>query len=155
MATDHAVVLYEETDTSTEVVTVAGSLAGYSGRTREAYTLDLRQFLRRIDAHGLALFSVTRTHIEVYARQLEDEGKAPATMVVGCRRWPGSIGTRWRKPFDAGASQGRQDRDDPARTSDTWVDVEQIAAANAAPGSLDASRYDDWRLLRRIRAIWG
>ena len=80
MATNNAVVLYEQTETSPEVVTIAGFLAGYSGRTREAYTLDLRQFLRWLDAHGLALFEVTRTHIEVYARQLEDEGKAPSTI---------------------------------------------------------------------------
>lgn len=76
----HELVAYEPTETSREVVTIAGFLAGYSGRTREAYTLDLRQFLRWCDQHRIGLFEVTRTHIEVYARQLEDEGKAPATI---------------------------------------------------------------------------
>lgn len=42
----HELVAYEPTETSTEVVTIAGFLAGYSGRTREAYTLDLRIFCR-------------------------------------------------------------------------------------------------------------
>ncbi len=54
MAVSHSVVLYEPTETSAEVVTVAGFLAGYSGRTREAYTLDLRQFIRWCDEHRLA-----------------------------------------------------------------------------------------------------
>ncbi len=80
MAVSHSVVLYEPTETSAEVVTVAGFLAGYSGRTREAYTLDLRQFIRWCDEHRLGLFEVTRTHIELYARELEELGRAPATI---------------------------------------------------------------------------
>ena len=79
-ATTHELVAYEPTETSPEVRTIAGFLAGYSGRTREAYTLDLRQFLRWSTEHDLELFEMTRTHIEIYARQLEDEGKAPATI---------------------------------------------------------------------------
>lgn len=44
MAVATSLVLYDPMDTSPEVRTVAGFLAGYSGRTREAYTLDVRQF---------------------------------------------------------------------------------------------------------------
>ncbi len=80
MAVSHSVVLYEPTETSAEVVTVAGFLAGYSGPTREAYTLDLRQFIRWCDERRLGLFEVTRTHIELYARELEELGRAPATI---------------------------------------------------------------------------
>lgn len=76
----HELVVYEPTDTSPEVTTLAGFLAGYSGRTREAYALDLRQFVRWCQDRSLGLFEVTRTHIEVYARQLEDDGRAPATI---------------------------------------------------------------------------
>ncbi len=43
MAGTHSVVLYHPKDTLAEVKAAAGFLAGYSGRTREAYTLDLRQ----------------------------------------------------------------------------------------------------------------
>jgi integrase len=75
-----SVVLNEPTETSPEVTTAAGFLAGYSGRTREAYTLDLRQFIRWCNEHRLGLFELTRTHIELYARQLEEEGKTPATI---------------------------------------------------------------------------
>ncbi|HEV2071197.1 MAG TPA: site-specific integrase [Acidimicrobiales bacterium] len=80
MAVTHSVVLYDPTETSAEVKAAAGFLAGYSGRTREAYTLDLRQFYGWCDKHHLRLFEVTRTHIELYARELEEFGRAPATI---------------------------------------------------------------------------
>jgi integrase/recombinase XerD len=79
MAVSHSVVLYEPTETSAEVVTVASFLAGYSGHTRKAYTLDLRQFIRWCE-HRLTFFEVTRTHIQLYARELEEVGRAPATI---------------------------------------------------------------------------
>ena len=80
MAVFRSVVLYEPTETSPEDTTAAGFLAGYSGRTREAYTLDLRQVIRWCNEHRLGLFDMTHTHIELFARQLEEEGKAPATI---------------------------------------------------------------------------
>ncbi len=80
MAVTHSVVLYDPKETSAEVKAAAGFLAGYSGRTREAYTLDLRQFYGWCDRHHLQLFEVTRTHIELYARELEELGRAPATI---------------------------------------------------------------------------
>jgi len=80
MAITTSVVLYDLMDTSPEVRTLAGFLAGFSGRTREAYTLDLRQFYRWCDEHRLDLLRVTRIHIELYARELEELGRAPATI---------------------------------------------------------------------------
>ena len=80
MATNHSLVLYDPTDASEEVKAAAGFLAGFSGRTREAYTLDLRQFFSWCASHRLALLEVGRTHIELYARELEDLGRAPATI---------------------------------------------------------------------------
>ncbi len=74
MAAVTSVVLYDPRDTSPDVRTIAGFLAGYSGRTREAYTLDLRMFYRWCDEHQLALFDITRTHIELYARELAAGG---------------------------------------------------------------------------------
>lgn len=55
-------------------------LAGYSGRTREAYELDLRQFHTWCQARDLALLDVSRSHIELFARDLEEAGKARATI---------------------------------------------------------------------------
>lgn len=55
-------------------------MAGYSGITLEAYRLDLRQWVGWLDAAGLGVFVVERTHIELYARWCESEGKAAATI---------------------------------------------------------------------------
>ncbi len=41
MVATHSVMLYDPRETSAEVKAAAGFKAGYSGRTREAYTLDL------------------------------------------------------------------------------------------------------------------
>jgi hypothetical protein len=60
MAITTSVVLYDPTDTSPGLRTLAGFLAGFSGRTPEAYTLDLRVFYRWCDEHRLDLFAETR-----------------------------------------------------------------------------------------------
>ncbi len=72
---------------------VTGFLAGYSGLTRDAYALDLRTFWRWCTDHGLGLFSVRRTHIELFARWLEQEGKAKATVARRRRRSACSTGS--------------------------------------------------------------
>jgi site-specific recombinase XerD len=59
---------------------VGGFLAGYSGHTRLVYQQDLRCFLGWCREHELRLFQVRRAHIELYARTLEHQGKARATI---------------------------------------------------------------------------
>jgi integrase/recombinase XerD len=66
--------------TSTERLALAGSLAGYSGLTREAYELDLRQYASWCHLHHLRLFQARRADIEYFARDLETRGRAPATI---------------------------------------------------------------------------
>ena len=66
--------------TDAERVALAGFLAGYRGLTRDAYALDLRQFVSWCERHGLKLFSVRRSDIELYARHLEETGRARATV---------------------------------------------------------------------------
>src|SRR5690348_9099960 len=66
--------------TDAERVALAGFLAGYRGLTREAYTLDLRQFTSWCRARSLALFAVRRTDIEGFAWDLEARGRARATV---------------------------------------------------------------------------
>lgn len=80
MSDTTSVVLYDPRTADREVIAIAGFLAGYSARTREAYTLDLRQFYRWCQEHGLDLFGVRRAEIELYARQLEELGRARATI---------------------------------------------------------------------------
>ncbi len=55
-------------------------LAGYSGRTREAYATDLRQWGTWCDGQDVGVLAVTRAHVQVFARSLEDAGRAPATI---------------------------------------------------------------------------
>ena len=66
--------------TTAERLAVAGILAGYSGLTRQAYELDLRQYTAWCHAHGLALFAARRADIEGFARDLETRGRARATI---------------------------------------------------------------------------
>src|SRR6185295_13227645 len=66
--------------TDPERLALVGYLAGYRGLTREAYTLDLRQFTTWCRSCSLSLFSVRRADIESFARQLEANGRARATV---------------------------------------------------------------------------
>jgi site-specific recombinase XerD len=50
------------------------------GLTREAYTLDLRQFTAWCRIRSLSLFAVRRADIETFARELEARGRARATV---------------------------------------------------------------------------
>lgn len=63
-----------------EARTLAGFLGGYSGLTREAYALDLRQFAQWCHDRHIALFAVARGDIEAFVRNLEDRGRARATI---------------------------------------------------------------------------
>jgi integrase/recombinase XerD len=66
--------------TDAERLALAGFLASYRGLTREACTLDLRQFTGWCRARSLPLFSVRRSDIETFARELEAKGRARATV---------------------------------------------------------------------------
>jgi site-specific recombinase XerD len=78
--TSKSVVLYDHCFADGERLVLAGFLAGYRGSTRDAYTLDLRQFVSWCADQQLALFSVRRADIESYARTLEERGRARATV---------------------------------------------------------------------------
>jgi integrase/recombinase XerD len=63
-----------------ERLALAGFLAGYSGLTRQAYELDLRQYASWCHQHHVHLFSARRADIECFARDLEAHGRARATI---------------------------------------------------------------------------
>jgi integrase len=63
-----------------ERLALAGFLAGYTGLTREAYALDLRQFAAWCQQHHVRLFQACRPDIECFARDLEARGRARATV---------------------------------------------------------------------------
>jgi integrase/recombinase XerD len=66
--------------TNTERLALAGYLAGYSGLTRQAYELDLRQYASWCQQHHLRLFVARRADIECFPRDLEARGRARATI---------------------------------------------------------------------------
>ncbi|MGE5288849.1 MAG: site-specific integrase [Micromonosporaceae bacterium] len=98
--------------TNTERLALAGFLAGYSGLTRQAYELDLRQFASWCQQHQLRLFGARRADIEFFARDLEARGRARATItrrlctIAGFyrrrRRTPRSLTCRSRAAAAAG-----------------------------------------------------
>jgi hypothetical protein len=98
--------------TDAERLALAGFLAGYRGLTREAYTLDLRQFATWCRVRSLALFAVRRADIEGFARGTRGQGPRPrypqavhyrrVLPVRGRRGTPGSLPGRPRPPSAGG-----------------------------------------------------
>jgi site-specific recombinase XerD len=70
----------DELFTPEEEGALAGFLAGYSGLTREAYALDLRQYVAWCTEHAITLFGARRADIESFGRHLEGLGRARATI---------------------------------------------------------------------------
>jgi hypothetical protein len=69
-----AIVVYDAELAGPEHIALTGLLGGYRGLTRDAYALDLRQFVAFCDDHHLSLFDVRRSDIEAYGRELEARG---------------------------------------------------------------------------------
>jgi integrase/recombinase XerD len=80
MPSSAALAVIEPAFSETEKLALAGFLAGYSGMTREAYALDLRQFTAWCRQRQLRLFAARRADIELFARDLEAAGRARATI---------------------------------------------------------------------------
>jgi site-specific recombinase XerD len=70
----------DELFSTNEQLAMAGFLAGYGGLTRDADTLDLRQYVAWCTEHRLAVFGACRADIECFARHLESRGRARATI---------------------------------------------------------------------------
>jgi hypothetical protein len=75
-----SIVVAEPVLSDAEQFALAGFLAGYRGLTRDAYALDLRQFVAWCEQHDLPLFDARRAGIECFARDLEERGRARATV---------------------------------------------------------------------------
>jgi integrase/recombinase XerD len=65
---------------SDEHAALAGFLAGYSGLTRDAYTLDLRQYTSWCTLRGLHLFAARRVDIETFRGDMETAGRSRVTI---------------------------------------------------------------------------
>ena len=80
MSESMTVVVPEQLPPDSLHLAAAGYLTRYSGRTRDAYALDLRSFFYWCSARGIGVFAMTRPHVELYVRWMEEErGYAPAT----------------------------------------------------------------------------
>jgi site-specific recombinase XerD len=66
--------------TAQEEAALAGFLSSYSGLTREAYQLDLRQYVEWCAERRVPLFGARRADIEGFGRRLEARGRARATI---------------------------------------------------------------------------
>ena len=78
--TSTAVAASEPMFTEPERLALAGFLAGYTGLTREAYALDLRQYVSWCQQYHIRLFQARRTDIECFAWDMEAHGRARATI---------------------------------------------------------------------------
>lgn len=67
-------------DWTQEQMAVSGFLVGYTQRTRESYALDLKRWMEFCRSNGLRPLAARRQHIELFAREMEARGLAPATV---------------------------------------------------------------------------
>lgn len=80
LSTSTVIAVSEPVFTGPERLALGGFLAGYTGLTREAYALDLRQFAAWCQQRSIRLFQARRADIECFARDLEANGRARATV---------------------------------------------------------------------------
>ena len=79
----------ESVFTEPEQLALAGFLAGYTGLTREAYALDLRQFASWCQQHHIGLFQARRADIECFAVRAERHRGDRDGLASGGRRLGG------------------------------------------------------------------
>jgi len=79
-STSAAVAAVELVFAEAERLALAGFLAGYTGLTREAHALDLRQYVSWCQRRHIRLFQARGADIECFARDLEARGRARATI---------------------------------------------------------------------------
>jgi integrase/recombinase XerD len=79
-STSTAVAAVQQVFTEPERRALTGFLAGYTGLTREAYALDLRQYASWCQQCHTRLFQARRADIECFARDMEARGRARATI---------------------------------------------------------------------------
>jgi integrase/recombinase XerD len=80
--------------TDSERLALAGFLAGYRGLTREAYTLDLRQFTAWCRTRSLSLFAVRRADMRPSPGTWRPRPAPAPPSPGGCAPSPGSTSTR-------------------------------------------------------------
>jgi integrase/recombinase XerD len=116
----------------------AGFLARYSGRTRDAYAPDLKTYFAWCAARGTEVFEMTRPHVEVYVRWMEEQRHyAPATTagrlstVAGYYRFAVIDGYLDRSPAEYGAARTSR----RSHRSSDWTGCSLVPDATTARAS--------------------
>ena len=141
-STSTAIAVVDPAFSDAERYALAAFLAGYRDLTRDAYALDLRQFFAWCDEHGLRLFAVRRADIECYARDLEERGRARATVarrlctVTGFYRYAEEEGLLERSPA-AHVRRPRLDYESHA----TGLDRNEVGSLLVAAGLASAREH--------------
>jgi integrase/recombinase XerD len=92
-ATSTAVAVRDPLFSPKEEHALVGFLAGDSGPTREAYALDLGQFVGWCAAHGVRLFGARRADIEAFGHHSRHRVGRGRPSRDGCARSRVSTGT--------------------------------------------------------------
>lgn len=118
-------------------VTVAGWLASQrSDATRAAYATDLADFARWLEGHGdPGLLGATRLHVDAYAKGMQDDGLAAATV----RRRLTALGSMYRRAVEDGLLEaspvaGRLPRVESSQ--DLGLSREEVAALLEAAATI-------------------
>jgi hypothetical protein len=80
-----------------EELALVGFLAGYGGLTREAYALDLRQYVAWCTEHELTVFGARRGDIETFGRCSKLSVGQERRLHAGCAPSRRSIATQKKK----------------------------------------------------------
>jgi len=141
-STSTVIAVCEPVFTGPERLALAGFLAGYTGLTREAYALDLRQFTGWRQQRNIVLFQARRAGIECFARDLEARGRARATVT----RRLGTIAGFYRYAVEedlldhSPAAHARRPRLD-YQSRATGLDRDELGAMLAAAGLGTAAEH--------------
>jgi site-specific recombinase XerD len=130
----------QKTEHDEAAMLAAAFLAGYSGRTREAYFADLRQYGAWCASRGIGVLAAGRAHVQVYARELEDAGRARSTIarklsaIAGFYGYAVAEGAIARSPV----AHVRRPRvpDESPRLGLTAPELQRLLAAAAAAGAV-------------------
>ena len=98
-STSTAITVTEPVFTNHERLALAGFLAGYTGLTREAYALDLRQYASWCQQRHLRLFQARRADIESLPATWRPAAGPGPPSPAACAPSPDSTSTPWKKNF--------------------------------------------------------
>jgi hypothetical protein len=122
---------------------LVGFPAGYRGPTRDAYTLDLRQYTWWCAQPALHLFTARRPDIECFRRDIQTRGRARATIPRRLGTVTGSVRPlrRRRRSTRALAGRARASASAGLRVARGWAGPQRVGALLVAAGLDTAAEH--------------